>query len=201
MTKVKICGLTNLEDAMAAIQYGADALGFVFATSPRQIAPEKAREIIQRIPPFVTTVGVFVDAPMKIVRETALLCHLHALQFHGNESPEYCHAFYRKVIKAFRVKDKSIVQMTSSYEVQAYLLDSESGGGSGRGFDWDLIREVRGRIILAGGLTPENVCEAIKRVRPYAVDVSSGVESSPGKKDHRRLKEFIENVRQCDRSD
>jgi phosphoribosylanthranilate isomerase len=201
MTRVKICGITDLEDALAAVQCGADALGFVFAKSPRKIAPEKAREIVKQLPPFVTTVGVFMDEPTKRVKEIALFCHLQALQFHGDESPEYCRGFCQKVIKAFQVRDGSIAQLTSLYDVHAYLLDSWVGGGSGQGFNWDLARGVHGRIILAGGLTPENVSAAITTVRPYAVDVSSGVERSPGKKDLHRMKEFIANVRQCDRSD
>jgi phosphoribosylanthranilate isomerase len=201
MTRVKICGITNLEDALAAVQYGADALGFVFAKSPRKIAPVKAREIIIRIPPLVTTVGVFVDEPKKRVREIALFCHLDALQFHGQETPGYCRGFYRRVIKAFKVKDDSIAHQTAAYEVDAYLLDSRAGGGTGQGFDWNLATGVGGRVILAGGLTAQNVGEAIIRVRPYAVDVSTGVESSPGEKDPARMEEFIRNVHRCDRQD
>lgn len=201
MTKVKICGITNLEDALAAVQCGTDALGFVFAKSPREIAPENAREIIGRLPPFVIVVGVFVNESAKRVKEISLRCRLDALQFHGFESPEYCRGFKRKVIKAFRVMDGSSAQEAAHYDVDAYLFDSGTGGGTGQRFNWDLVRGVNGRIILAGGLTPENVGEAIMKVRPYAVDVSTGVEMSPGKKDSCRMEEFIRNVRQCDRED
>lgn len=198
MTRVKICGITNLKDALAAVQCGVDALGFVFADSPRKIEPADAKKIIFEIPPFVTTVGVFVDAPAEQVWEIALSCRLDALQFHGNESPEYCRGFDKGVIKAFRVKDRSIIDEIARYHVDAYLLDSSSGGGTGKRFNWDLVREIEDRIILAGGLTPENVGEAIRRIRPYAVDISTGVERSPGKKDHHKIEEFIRNVRQCD---
>jgi phosphoribosylanthranilate isomerase len=198
MTRIKICGITSLQDALAVVQYGSDALGFVFAESPRKISPERAREIILRLPPFITTVGVFVDEPAEMVQEMALLCRLDALQFHGHESPEYCQYFDRKVIKAFKMGTGSIDQEMARYDVDAYLLDSSTGGGSGQRFNWDLATGVKGRIILAGGLTPENVAQAIAKVRPYAVDVSTGVEISPGRKDHPRMKEFIRNVRQYD---
>jgi phosphoribosylanthranilate isomerase len=201
MTRIKICGITNLEDAMAAVQCGADALGFVFAESPRRIEPKKAKEIISRVPPFINTVGVFVDEPADRVWEIALTCRLDALQFHGHESPEYCRGFDKRVIKAFRVKDRTIVEAIVRYDVDAVLLDSSGGGGTGRSFDWDLVRGIEGHIILAGGLTPDNVGEAIEKVRPYAVDVSTGVENHPGKKDRRKIEEFIRNVRRCDRDD
>lgn len=198
MTRVKICGITNVDDALAAVQCGADALGFVFAESPRRIAPGEARKIISEIPPFVAAVGVFVDEPADQVWETALICRLDAFQFHGHESPGYCRSFDRKVIKAFRVKDRSVADEVAHYTVDAYLLDSSSGGGTGRSFKWDLARGIENRVILAGGLTPENVGEAIRAVRPYAVDVSSGVECFSGKKDHHKIKKFIRYVRQCD---
>lgn len=199
MTRIKICGITNVKDALAAVQCGADALGFVFAESPRKVEPKEAREIISQVPPFVATVGVFVDEPADQVWEVALSCRLDTLQFHGHESPEYCRGFDKGVIKAFRVKDRSIIHEIDRYNVEAYLLDSSAGGGTGVRFDWDLVREIERRIILAGGLTPENVGEAIRKIRPYAVDVSTGVEQSPGKKDHHKIEEFIRNVRHCDR--
>ncbi|MFQ6092413.1 MAG: phosphoribosylanthranilate isomerase [bacterium] len=201
MTRVKICGITTVEDASAAVGCGADALGFVFAESPRRIAPEEAREIIERLPPFFTAVGVFVDEPAERVREIARLCRLDALQFHGRESPQYCRGFDRRVIKAFKVRDGSIAAEMAGYDVDAYLLDSWAGGGTGQRFNWNLVRGIKGRIILAGGLTPENVGEAITKLRPYAVDVSTGVERSPGKKDHYKIEEFVRNVRRCDRQD
>jgi phosphoribosylanthranilate isomerase len=198
MTRIKICGITNVDDALAAVRNGADALGFVFAESPRKVAPEEAKKIISEIPPFVTTVGVFVDEPAGRVWEIALMCRLDAFQFHGDESPEYCRGFDRSVIKGFRVKDQSIVEEVARYDVDGYLLDSSEGGGTGRRFDWNLVKGIQNRIILAGGLTPENVAEAIRRVRPYAVDVSSGVEQYPGKKAHDKIEEFVERVRHCD---
>jgi len=201
MTRIKICGITNEEDALAAIRCGADALGFVFAKGPRQIEPERARDIIKKLPPLISTVGVFVDERQQRVREIALRCHLDALQLHGSESPAYCRGFYRKVIKAFRVQDESIAGEMARYGVDAYLLDSSTGGGTSQRFNWDLAEGLPGRIILAGGLTPENVAEAIRRVRPYAVDVSSGVELSPGRKDHRLMEEFVSNVRRGERED
>ncbi len=199
MTRVKFCGITCLDDALAAVRHGADALGFVFAQSPRKIDPQRAREIIRRLPPFIITVGVFVDAPAECVQETALLCRLDAVQFHGRESPEYCRCFDRKVIKAFRMGERADLQEIARYaDVDAFLLDSSAGGGKGQRFNWDLARGIGGRIILAGGLTPENVGQAIARIRPYAVDVSTGVEKCPGRKDPSRMKEFIARVRQCD---
>jgi len=199
MTRIKICGITNEEDALAAAQCGADALGFVFAESPRRVTPAEASRIISTIPPFVTTVGVFMDEPSEQVRQIALSCRLNALQFHGSESPEYCRGFDRTVIKAIRVKDRSVREEMARFNVDAYLLDSWAGGGTGQTFHWDLARGIQERLILAGGLTPENVAEAIRSVHPYGVDVSTGVESSPGKKDHRRIEDFVRNVRTCDR--
>jgi phosphoribosylanthranilate isomerase len=198
MTKIKICGITSRKDALAAIECGADALGFVFAKSSRQIAPDRARDIIASLPPMIITVGVFVDETHKRVREIAQRCHLDGLQFHGSESPTYCRGFYRKVIKAFQVRDGSIAREVARYDVDAQLLDSSAGGGSGLTFDWNLVREIGGCIILAGGLTPDNVAGAIKKVQPYAVDVSSGVESEPGKKDRHLMEAFIRQVRECD---
>ena len=197
-TRVKICGITSRKDALAAVECGADALGFVFAPSPRQITADQAGEIIAALPPLVMSVGVFVDAPEHQVREIAQRCRLDVLQFHGDESPAYCHDFDRRVIKAFRVRDESVADQAAGYDVDARLFDASTGGGTGRTFDWDLIREIGGYIILAGGLTPENVIEAIRRVRPYAIDVSSGVEDEPGRKNRRLMEAFIRQVRRAD---
>jgi phosphoribosylanthranilate isomerase len=199
MTRIKICGITNLEDAVAAVQCGAHALGFVFAESPRRMTAEAVREILRRLPPFVTTVGVFVDEEAEAVREIARQCRLSALQFHGAESPDYCHQFDRPVIKGFRVRDDAIAGEMARYRVAGYLLDSAKGGGAGQPFSWDLARGLEGPIILAGGLTPDNVEEAVRLVRPYAVDVSSGVESCPGIKDREKMEAFVWHVRRCDR--
>lgn len=201
MVKVKICGITNPEDAMAAVEAGADALGFVFFPgSPRCISPEQAAVIIRRLPPFVQTVGLFVNEEPATVNLVADRCGLDLVQLHGEETPDYCAAVTRRIIKAFRVKDASSLDEMANYRVAASLLDAWSPaahGGTGTTFNWDIAAAAAAAqtIILAGGLTPENVAGAIAAVRPYAVDVSSGVESAPGKKDNRKLTDFIRAVR------
>ncbi|MCD5401734.1 phosphoribosylanthranilate isomerase [candidate division NPL-UPA2 bacterium] len=201
MTRVKICGLTNLEDALAAAELGADALGFVFAESPRRISLERAAEIVRSLPPFLTCVGLFVDELPEMVREAIKECRLNALQFHGTESPDYCRQFMIKTIKAFRLRNENSLETIPHYRVDAYLLDTYVEGipgGTGESFNWDLAlraRELGRPIILAGGLKPDNVAEAIGRVKPYGVDVSTGVEAEPGKKDYKKMKEFIKIVR------
>ncbi len=202
--RIKICGITNEEDALAATQLGADALGFVFATSPRQVSVEKAREIIGTLPPLVQAVGVFVDEDPEKVAYTATFCHLDLLQFHGNESPSYCGSFDHRVIKAVRLRSSSDLETLSLYRgtVGAILLDTyvpNQYGGTGITFDWNMALEARkhGPIILAGGLNPENVAHAVSMVRPYAVDASSGLERSPGVKDHEKMAQFIERVYQA----
>ena len=202
MTKIKICGITNLDDAMAAVDFGADALGFVFFKgSPRNISPEKAAAIISRLPVFTTIVGVFVDEPreeiLKIVSQTGL----SVIQLHGEEPPEAC-LLPRKVIKGIRIKSIESLEPLKRYQghISAFLLDTYAPhmpGGTGQAFNWDIALEAKnfGRVILAGGLTPENISEAIRRVNPYAVDVSSGVELVKGKKDHQKMKLFIERAK------
>jgi len=206
MVRVKVCGITNLEDALSAAAAGVDALGFVFyRPSPRYIPPQEARLICQKLPPFVFCVGVFVDAEFEFVRETVAECRLDAVQFHGEESPEYCRkaAEYTKVIKAFRIREAAdLVQLSDYGMVRAFLLDAfvpGKPGGTGQSFDWRLARQAKtyGPIILAGGIRPENVREAILAAEPYAVDVSSGVELSPGKKDLVKLRELVFRVRRC----
>ncbi len=201
-TKIKICGITNAKDAHAAADLGADTLGFIFVPdTPRYIDPQVAERIMGDLPPFITTVGVFADASLETVSQTILDCGLNAVQLHGSETPEYCREIKcAKVIKAFRVKDRDSLSPIPEYQVDAYLLDTyvkDKKGGTGETFNWDLARDAKayGRIIIAGGLTPENVARAVQYVKPYAVDVSSGVESSPGKKDHAKIKTFIENVK------
>jgi phosphoribosylanthranilate isomerase len=196
---VKICGITSLRDAMAAAEAGADALGFVFyEPSPRCVTLETAARIIARLPPSMVKVGLFVDAPEELVVRAIGECGLSLLQFHGAESPEYCVQFGLMSMKAFRIRDVESLQALPNYRTDAWLLDAYSPakvGGTGETFNWDLAVQAQhlGRpIFLAGGLTPENVAEAIRRVRPYAVDVSSGVESAPGKKDPARVKAFIQ---------
>jgi phosphoribosylanthranilate isomerase len=205
MIKIKICGITNLDDAMAAAEYGADALGFNFyKKSPRYIEPEKAAEIIYQLPPFVLPVGVFVNEHEKRVREIQALTGIQVLQFHGDESPEFCERFESRVIKAFQVKDKESFHSLAHYKVGAFLLDSYKDGlkgGTGVTFNWHLavVAKSFGRIILAGGLNPDNVVEAAKLVQPYAVDVAGGVEKEKGIKDHGKLKKFIVEVRRAAR--
>jgi phosphoribosylanthranilate isomerase len=202
MARVKICGITNLEDALLAAALGADALGFIFyPKSPRVVAPETARAIIKQLPPFVTTVGVFVDEEAAKVRDLAAQVGLDWLQLHGKESPDYCRSLGRRIIKGFRIKDQSSLADLAAYRdaAQALLLDTYKKGlpgGTGESFDWQLAREARpfGPIILSGGLTPDNVAEAIATAEPQAVDVASGVEAAPGQKDPAKLRAFFEAV-------
>lgn len=201
MIKVKICGITNLEDAMAAAEAGADALGFVFyPESPRFIDPGKAHSIISKLPVFITTVGVFVDEGEDLIRRIIRESGVQVLQFHGSESPMLCTRFREKVIKAIRIKDTESINSMRMYSLDTFLLDThheEAKGGTGKPFDWKIaeIAKKYGRIILSGGLSPSNVGEAIRRVKPYGVDVSSGVEISPGTKDHTKISEFIREVK------
>jgi len=196
MVRVKVCGITNVVDALAAVEYGADALGFVFANGPRRITPAAARDIIDHLPPFVVKVGVFVDAPPDVVASAIETCQLDLVQLHGSETPAYCEAFAPRVIKAFRVKDESVVELMLQFKAAAYLLDTwreASVGGTGYTFDWSIARRARsaGPIILSGGLNADNVADAITQVKPYAVDASSGLETGPGIKDHARMRAFI----------
>jgi phosphoribosylanthranilate isomerase len=204
IVRIKICGITNTEDAMAAADLGADAVGFVFASSPRRISPGKAQKIIMALPPLVQTVGVFVDEDPEKVASTAALCRLDLLQFHGEESASYCRRFGQRVIKAIRVKGWEDIKNCSAFSsaVNAFLLDTYmpgKRGGTGCAFDWNLALEAKqyGPIILAGGLDPENVAEAIGVVKPYAVDASSSLEIEPGIKDHQKIARFVQAVRQA----
>ena len=197
MIKVKICGITNKEDALYAVECGADALGFIFyEKSPRYIEPDNAKTIIAALPPFVTTVGVFVNKDFNDIRDITLLTGVTVVQLHGDESPSYCNLVEGKLIKAIRVKNDSSIEGLKKYDVDTFLLDSfdkNSFGGSGLTFDWKLAEKAKqyGKIILAGGLTPDNVEEAVKKVAPYGVDVNSGVEKKPGIKNKNKVKEFI----------
>ena len=200
-TKVKICGITNAEDAAAAVEAGADALGFVFyRKSPRYIEPALARQIIMSLPPLVIPVGVFVDEDQQVVRDLMDSCGLALAQLHGNESAIYCKELGRTVLKALRVNDRSTFLALAEFRgragVRGFILDAFSDqayGGTGQVIDWQLSAEVAKvtSILLAGGLTPDNVEKAIQTVRPYGVDVSSGVEQSPGRKDHEKVRAFI----------
>lgn len=213
MPRVKICGITNIEDALASVEAGADALGFVFADSPRKVSAETALDIIRRLPPFVSTVGVFArqepEEVLRIWRETGV----EFAQLHGEPAPtrelfppDGGFGFHR-IIRALRVKSADDIRRAADDRAvracAAILLDAHVDGlmgGTGRTFDWNLAVEAQSLgkpIILAGGLTPGNVAEAVRSVRPYAVDVSTGLEASPGRKDHARIKEFIHNARSC----
>jgi len=204
-TAVKICGITRPEDALAAARAGAHAIGLVFyAKSPRHVTPARAAEIIRVLPPFVTTVGLFVDATAEEVRAALAEAPVGLLQFHGDETPEFCRQFKRPYVKAVRVKaGVDLLQYAQDYhDAKALLLDAYVEGlhgGSGAAFDWSLIpRGLPLPVILSGGLTPENVTEAVRRVRPSAVDVSSGVESAKGIKDAQKIAAFIKGVRNAD---
>ena len=202
MIKVKVCGITNLVDAEKSLDFGADALGFNFYTpSPRCMAPEGARAILQRLPEGSCNVAVFVNEPKAKVREVVAQGELangrqaySALQFHGEESQEYCRGWSMKVIKAFRVREKKSLAGMELFPADFYLLDSWSPGygGSGAAFSWEWLEGVKTeKLILSGGLSIENVVEAIRQIHPYGVDVCSSVEARPGIKDHAKLKEFI----------
>jgi phosphoribosylanthranilate isomerase len=202
MVRIKICGITNLEDALLAAELGADALGFIFyPQSPRYVAPETAREIIAQLPPFVAAVGVFVDEAAAVVEGLAVRAGLDWVQLHGQESPDYCRNLGRKVIKAFRIQDEDSLRLLGDYRgaAQALLLDTYKKGqvgGTGEVFDWHLARKAKqyGALILAGGLNPGNVAMAIATALPAAVDAASGTEAAPGKKDPAKLRAFIKAV-------
>lgn len=200
--KVKICGITSPADAQAAISAGADALGLMFyAASPRHISIETAQAIARTVPPFVLRVGVFVNPQPSDVFAAIQLCGLNLLQFHGEEPPDFCRQFGVMTMKAFRIRDASSLPPMGEYHTDSFLLDScvpGKEGGTGEKFNWDLALEARkfGKpIFLAGGLTADNVAEAVRKVQPFGVDVSSGVEQSPGKKDARKIQDFIAAVR------
>ncbi|MGQ9532088.1 MAG: phosphoribosylanthranilate isomerase [Desulfotomaculales bacterium] len=215
MVRVKICGTRDAETALAAVAAGADALGFVFAPGRRRVAPGEARAIVAALPPFALTVGVFVDAPLSQVLEIADLCRLHAVQLHGREPPEYCRAVPRPVIRAFHLpaadepldedeaalRAEALLAAVKRYDPCAVLLDTgtpDRPGGTGRPGNWAVARLVAARrpVVLAGGLNPDNVAEAVRHVRPYGVDVSSGVETD-GRKDPQKILAFVARARQA----
>jgi phosphoribosylanthranilate isomerase len=199
MTRVKICGITNVEDALAAARLGADAVGFVFAKSRRRVSPETARSIAESLPPFVTKVGVFMDERIEPVEQIAGYVRLDAVQLHGIESPEYCDriAGMKKVIKRIEVRPNDTTEFLEArmkpYRVSAFLLDP--GKGDGRAFDWRVAMGIRLPLVVAGGLTPENVRDVVRLLSPLGVDVSSGVERETGKKDYEKMKKFILEAR------
>lgn len=205
MVKIKICGITNVEDAKMAVAAGADALGFVmYRKSPRFVEPAVVKAIVAGLPPFVLPVGVFVNEEPDLVRTLMDECGLALAQLHGDETAPYCQDLGRPVLKALRLKDRgtflALAEFHGRANVRGFLIDAFSNqayGGTGQTVDWGLAQEVAQSmpVVLAGGLTPVNVAEAIARVRPYGVDVSSGVELSPGKKDHEKVKDFIRAAR------
>ena len=202
MVKVKNCGITNVRDARAAVRLGADALGFNFYRhSPRCVARERARAIMASLPPFITGVGVFVNESADVILETCEAAGLHVVQLHGDETPTFVDSLRRIArIKAFRIRDERDLKSLPRYRAEAYLLDAytpDRRGGTGATFNWEIARAAQpyGPIILAGGLTPDNVADAVRQVKPFAVDVASGVESSPGAKDRGLMEAFIRNAK------
>lgn len=203
--RIKICGVTRAEDALFAAALGVDAIGFNFASeSPRRVDADRARAIGERLPPFLTRVGVFVNASPGEMLETARAAGLHVLQLHGEETPELCAGMRFPWYKAHRVGAGFLPESVTRWGGGTFLLDAAAAGrrgGTGRTFDWALAREAaaHGRVILAGGLTPDNVARAIAAAEPYAVDVSSGVESAPGRKDETLLRAFVRSAREAGR--
>ncbi len=201
-TRVKICGITRVEDAEAAVEVGADAIGLVFyPPSPRHVEVTRAAEIARCLPPFVTTVGLFVNADAETIAEVVGQVQIDLIQFHGNECPDYCVGHGRPWIRALRMKDDIDLGAEAARFTGArgLLLDAYRPGvpgGTGETFDWSRIPQVlAGRIVLAGGLDPDNVAQAVRQVRPFGVDVSGGVEAEPGIKDKHKIARFIEAVR------
>jgi phosphoribosylanthranilate isomerase len=198
---VKICGITRLEDALLAAGEGAAAVGFIFApSSPRYIDPESAGCIIRSLPPFVTPVGVFVNEPRESILRTIAVAGVRCLQLHGDETPADTEGYHLPVIKSFRVQQGFNPGVLAGYLTTAHLLDAYAPGaygGTGQTFDWEIALHAGryGSIILSGGITPENVVSAIRMARPYAIDVSSGVESSPGVKDPDKIRRLFQNIR------
>ena len=202
MTRVKVCGITNTEDALKAVYYGASAIGFIFhKKSPRYISPSKARKIIEALPPFVVPVGVFVNQSEKAVREICRFTRIHTVQFHGDEKPVYCKRFVDyKIIKAFRVESFFPFEDLKKYKVDAFLFDTyQEGieGGTGKVFNWKILvgQKFDKPIILSGGLSAENVQKALEMVSPQAIDVSSSLEKSPGIKSPRLIRNFFEVIK------
>jgi phosphoribosylanthranilate isomerase len=203
MTWVKICGITNIEDGLKAASLGVDALGFIFAPSMRRIKPDTTQKIIQALPTTLLKVGVFVDEDPEEVLRVAEYCGLNALQFHGKESPDYCQKFSMLVIKAIQIKDLESLDDMERYPDTTLLLDTYSpvqAGGTGNSFSWEIALKAKEKrdFILSGGLNQDNVGEAIKKMGPFGVDVCSGVETNPGKKDLLKMAEFIREVREAD---
>jgi phosphoribosylanthranilate isomerase len=203
MTWIKICGITNIEDGKKAASLGVDALGFIFAPSFRRVEPDVAKKIILALPKTLLKVGVFVNEEQKEVLRVAEYCGINALQFHGKESPEFCQKFFHPVFKAIHIRDLESLKDMEKYHDVSILLETYSpvqAGGTGTPFPWKIALKAKEKrdFILSGGLNPSNVGEAIKKVRPWGVDVCSGVEAIQGKKDPSKMVEFIKEVRKAD---
>ena len=201
IVKVKICGLTNYEDASAAMDMGADLLGFNFyPKSPRYIAPEKAMTIINKLPGFIDIAGVFVNESLERIHKTKNLCKLDWVQLHGDESPEFCREFLShnvKIMKAIRVKDQTDIERADSFFTDAILLDAfdpHKYGGTGLRFDWNIIGHIGKRVFLAGGINPDNAAAGAE-IEVYGIDICSGIEAEPGRKDHKKMKKLFESIR------
>ena len=201
ITKVKICGITNYDDAVAAMDMGADLLGLNFyKKSPRYIEPEKAADIVKKLPGFINIVGVFVNSSIEEIHETKQICSLDWVQLHGDEDPQFCSSLNShdvKTMKAIRVKDQSDIEKANDFFTDAILLDAfnqNQYGGTGTTFDWNIIGHITKRIFLAGGINPDNA-EAAVKLGVYGIDVCSGIESSPGKKDHKKMKQLFDNIK------
>lgn len=202
-TRVKICGITNLADAQKAVELGTDAIGFVLAESPRRIKPATARETSQALPPFVSKVGVFVNEEINTIKELYEYCQLDIVQLHGDENIEYLNSLSIPFIKAFRVNGGEVINQIKEFGLHCFLLDSfdkNHRGGTGTSFNWQVAKDASkfGKVILSGGLNPENIRQALETVNPYAIDISSGVEKSPGIKDYRKMELLINEVHQWD---
>ena len=200
IVKIKICGITNADDALAAVDMGADLLGFNFyQKSPRYIEPDKALKIIDKMPTYVDTVGVFVNSTSEQIKEMVEQGFLTWVQLHGDETPEFCdslHWLNVRTIKAIRVKSREQIEQVQQYFTDAVLLDAfdpKHYGGTGKTFDWRIIGDIHKRVFLAGGINPENAAQAVE-VGVYGIDICSGIESVPGKKDHKKMKRLFKNI-------
>ncbi|MBF0621365.1 MAG: phosphoribosylanthranilate isomerase [Magnetococcales bacterium] len=204
--RIKVCGITRPSDLDAAVEAGVDAVGFVFfERSPRNVTVEQAAALSKRLPPFVSAVGLFVNAGRDEIQRITDLCPLDIIQLHGDETPADCLNLPRRVVKAIRVATAEDLQGLDRYPLSGLLLDAKVAkayGGTGTAFDWDLLANYQPPhpLILAGGLGPDNVAEAVERVRPFAVDVSSGVESAPGIKDPKKIRRFVQQTRDAEKN-
>ncbi|MHC4395983.1 MAG: phosphoribosylanthranilate isomerase [Planctomycetota bacterium] len=201
IVKVKICGITNYKDALAAVDMGADLLGFNFyPKSPRYIAPEKAAVIINKLPAFVDTAGVFVNTPLEEIQQIISSCQLNWVQLHGNETPDFCQSLFSinvRTMKALRIKNKKDIEKADTFFTDAILLDAfhpEKHGGTGLRFDWNIVGHIGKRVFLAGGINPDNAAAAVE-LGVYGIDICSGIEAEPGKKDKRLMKKLFKNIR------